>query len=67
MRAQVNEFQDQELDALRQEYTQSGATYDIIEGDKVHDLTEETFQHNVGLLRNILHRRKQIVDDEWVK
>ena len=67
MRAEINQYEGQDTAELRQEYTQAGATYDIIEGDKVHDLTEDNFQHHVGLLRNILHRRKLRSDFERIK
>ena len=62
MRAEVSQFEDQ--GGIQQEYIQSGGTYDILAGDKVHDLTDETFQHNVGLLRHILLRRRQMSNFE---
>ena len=62
MRTQVSQFEDQ--GGIRQEFNQSGGTYDILAVDKVNELSEDEFQHNVGLLRNILHRRKQRGDFE---
>ena len=61
LKSEVSEFQDQ--GGIRDDYFQSGATYDILEGEKVHDLTGEGFQHNVGILRPVLQRRKQSTFD----
>ena len=64
MRAEINQYQDQETVELRQEFEDAGGNYDIIDGKKVNDLTDDQFQHNVGIIRNILHRRKQRGDFE---
>ena len=55
--AEASEFED--TNALKRKYTQAGAIYDIIEGDKVHDLSEDDFQHNVGTQRQVLQKKKK--------
>ena len=57
MRAEVSQYEDQE--AIREEYNQAGANYDILAGEKVHELSDDVFQHNVGILKQVLSRRRQ--------
>ena len=63
-RAEINQYEDQETGVLRQEFDDAGGNYDIIDGDKVHELTDDQFQHNVGTLRQVLQRKKQRGDFE---
>ena len=62
LRAEINQYEDQVTAELRQEFEEAGGNYDIIDGKNVHDLTNDQFQHNVGIIRNILLRRRQMVD-----
>ena len=57
MWAHVNQYEDR--DAIREEYMRSGANYDILTGDKVHDLTDEAFENNVKILRQVLQKRRE--------
>ena len=64
MRAEINQYEDDETGVLRQEFEEAGGNYDIIDGKQVHDLTNDQFQHNVVTLRQVLQRRKQMSNFE---